>query len=115
MTTEPTPLPPSPPAPTLPPAPLRQTSALAVTALVGGILGWTLMPFLGSLLAVITGHMARAEIRRSGDQLEGDGMAVAGLVLGWVSIGLGVLCAIGVVLIIVFFGSLAAFLAATQS
>jgi hypothetical protein len=33
--------------------------------------------------AVVLGHMARAEIRRTGEQ--GDGLAVAGLVLGWLS------------------------------
>lgn len=34
---------------------------------------------------MILGHKARAEIRRSGER--GDGQAVAGLVLGWLSIG----------------------------
>ena len=56
-----------PPAPVSAPAPAasyKQTSALAITSLIAGILGWTLLPWLGSLVAVITGHMARAEIRR---------------------------------------------------
>ena len=42
--------------------PTRQTSALAITSLVSGILGWTLLPFIGTIVAIITGHMARAEI-----------------------------------------------------
>ena len=62
-------------------APMRQTSALAVVSLVAGVLGWTLLPFLGSIAAVVTGHMARSEIRRAPDRLEGDGLAIAGLVL----------------------------------
>ncbi|QDA56335.1 DUF4190 domain-containing protein [Thermomonas aquatica] len=87
---------------------LRQTSTLAIISLVSGILGWTLLPFLGSIAAVIFGHMARGEIRRQPDRLEGDGLAVAGLVLGYLSIALAVLV---VVAIFLLFGGLAAFLA----
>ena len=105
-----------PPAP-MPPAPLgapaRPTSALAIVSLIAGILGWTLMPFLGSLAAVICGHMARAEIRRD-PSIDGDGMAIAGLVLGWAAIGLSVLAVVLVVIVIVFFGGLAAVLAAAN-
>ena len=82
----------------------RQTSALAVVSLVSGILGWTLLPVLGSLVAVVTGHLARGEIRRAPSRLEGDGMAVAGLVLGYLALALGLLLAVGIVL---FFGGLA--------
>ena len=57
-------------------ATLRQTSSLAVVSLVAGILGWTLLPFLGSVAAVVTGHMARSEIRRAPERLEGDGLAM---------------------------------------
>jgi hypothetical protein len=86
-------------------APIRQTSTLAVVSLVFGILGWSLLPFLGSLVAVVCGHMARGEIRRAQGALEGDGMAVAGLVLGYLVIGLSVLAVLAVIL---FFGGLAA-------
>jgi hypothetical protein len=83
----------------------RPTSSLAVISLVFGILGWTLLPAVGALVAVITGHMARAEIRRSAGQLEGDGMAVAGLVLGWLAIGLAIAAVLAFIL---FFGGIAA-------
>ena len=59
-------------------APIRQTSSLAVVSLVFGILGWTLLPFLGSLGGIVFGHMARSEIRRSNGQLDGDGLASPG-------------------------------------
>ena len=65
--------------------PARTTSSLAIASLVSGILGWTLLPVLGTLVAIVTGHMARAEIRRSGGALEGDGLAIGGLILGWLS------------------------------
>ncbi|KQO02653.1 MULTISPECIES: DUF4190 domain-containing protein [Stenotrophomonas] len=85
------------------PAP-RQTSSYAVIALVAGILGWTLLPFLGSIGGIIFGHMARGEIRRSNGQLDGDGLAVTGLVLGWLSVAMWVL---GILAFILFFGGLA--------
>ena len=92
------------------PAP-RQTTTLAILALVAGILGWTLLPFLGSLGGIIFGHMARGEIRRSNGQLDGDGLAVTGLVLGWINVMLAVLL---VLVIFMFFGGLA-WLAALNS
>jgi hypothetical protein len=83
---------------------IRQTSALAVTSLVSGILGWTLLPFIGALVAIVTGHMARSEIRAANGRLDGDGLAVAGLVLGWVAMAL-VLAAI--VIVFAFLGGIA--------
>ena len=83
--------------------PVRQTSALAVISLVAGIAGWTLLPFLGSLVAIVTGHLARKEIRQD-PALEGDAMAVIGLVLGWVAVVGTVLAILAFVL---FFGGLA--------
>jgi len=82
----------------------RQTSALAVVSLVMGIASWTVLPFVASIVAIITGHMARAEIRRRPHELEGDGMALTGLVLGWVMVG-AVVAAI--LVFILFFGGLA--------
>ena len=72
------------PAPTVVP----RTNSLAVAALVCGVaeiftLGLTAIP------AVVLGHVARGQIRRSGEQ--GSGLALAGLILGWVAIVLFVL------------------------
>lgn len=55
------------------------TNAFAVVSLVLGLLG-------GNLLAVIFGHVARGQMRRTGER--GDGMAIAGLVLGYIGIAL---------------------------
>lgn len=83
---------------------IRQTSSLAVASLVSGILGWTLLPFVGALVAIITGHMARSEIRAANGQLDGDGLAVAGLVLGWVAMAL---ILVAIVIVFVFLGGIA--------
>jgi hypothetical protein len=90
----------------------RQTSTLAIISLVCGILGWTAAPLLGSLGAIVCGHLARGEVRRNPDRLEGDGLAIAGLILGWAQMVLIVLVFIAVIL---FFGGLAAFLATLAS
>ena len=77
--------------PSYPPA--SRTSSLAVVSLVFGILTWCVLPFIGALVAIVCGHMARSEIRRApvGTAIEGDGMALAGLVLGYVHLVFAVL------------------------
>ena len=72
--------------------------------LVAGILGWTLLPILGSLTAIITGHMARGQIRREPERYDGDGLAIGGLILGWLS---ALLWVIGIVVLFMFLGGLA--------
>ena len=75
-----------PPLPSSAPPP---TSSLSLTSMIMGIVGWVLLPIVGSLIAVITGHMAKKEIRESNGLLGGDGMATAGLVLGYSNLALG--------------------------
>lgn len=78
---------------------------MAIASLVMGIVGWTLLPLLGSILAIVFGYAARKEIRQRPGELSGDGMAVTGLVLGWLMVGLSVvaLC-LGVLGLCFFFG-----------
>jgi hypothetical protein len=60
-----------------------ETSTLAVISLVSGIVSWLLIPIIGAIVAVITGHKAMEEIRESGGRLGGGTMATIGLVLGY--------------------------------
>ena len=85
--------PPPPPQPFVP-APTVPTSSKALASLITGIFG--LIFFLPAIAAIILGHMSRSEIRRSGGRLQGDGLAIAGLVMGYGSFVL----AIPIVLII---------------
>lgn len=84
------------------------TSTLSLTSLIMGIAGWVILPIVGAIIAVITGHMAKKEIRESNGLLGGDGMATAGLVLGYSNLGLGVCGCLAVILIpgllLAFFG-----------
>lgn len=65
------------------PAPVPPTNGKAVGSMVCGILTTMTLGITG-IPAVILGHTARAEIRRSGEG--GDGFALTGLVLGWLSV-----------------------------
>ena len=103
------------PSPQQPMPPALPNSTMAIVSLVSGILGWTVIPFLGSLVAVITGHMAKSEIKKSPGQLGGDGMATAGLILGYVSLGLGLcICLVAFVLPLVGIGLTIPFLDASS-
>lgn len=93
------------------PVAYRQTSAMAIVSLVAGMLGWSLLPVIGSVVAIVTGHLARGEIRRRPEALEGDGLAVAGLVLGYLMVAMTV---VGLLFIFLFFGGLLAFVAAAS-
>ena len=69
-----------------------------------GMLVFPLIGLLCAIVAIVTGHMARAEIRRAPDRLDGDALAVVGLVLGWSAVIVSVLA---VMAFLMFFGGLA--------
>jgi hypothetical protein len=55
------------------------TNGLAIGSLICAFI-----PFFGSILAVALGHAARAKIKQTGER--GDGLAIAGLVLGYLGL-----------------------------
>lgn len=88
-------------------ASVTRTSTLAVVSLVFGVVCWIGLPFIGALVAIICGHSARSEIRSAPPgTVEGDGMAVAGLILGWVHMFIVIAC---VFILFAFLGGLAFF------
>jgi hypothetical protein len=64
-----------------------RTSGLAIASMVLGIL-W--LYWIGSILAVIFGHIAISQAKKD-PTLRGKGMAIAGLVLGYIGVGFLVL------------------------
>lgn len=64
------------------------TSPLALASLIAGILGFTAFPVVGMLVALITGYMARQETRAVPPTASGDGLATAGIVMGWIQAAL---------------------------
>lgn len=71
-------------------------SGLAVSSMVCGILGLFTLG-LTSIIAVITGHLALSKIKSSNGAIGGRGMAIAGLVTGY----LGLLLGIGALVVLV--------------
>jgi type IV pilus assembly protein PilA len=67
----------------LPSIALPETSGLAIGSLVAGIFSFI---FPAAITAVVLGHIARSNIRKSAGRLTGDGMALAGLILGYMGI-----------------------------
>lgn len=59
---------------------------LAVWSLVTGILSWILCPVVLGIVAIIMGHASKRAIKEG--QANNSGMATAGLILGWINVGL---------------------------
>lgn len=61
-----------------------RTNSLAVGALIAGIATWVICPIIAAIVAVVLGHGARGQIRSTGEG--GSGMAMAGLILGYIQL-----------------------------
>ena len=67
--------------------PVAKTNGLAVASLACGLAQFMFGPVL-AIPAIVFGHMARHQIKRTGEQ--GAGLALAGLILGWAAVILGI-------------------------
>ena len=78
-----------------PPPPLNSAAVASLTCGIGVFLtmGLTAIP------AIVLGHMARREVRRTGER--GDGMALTGVALGWTGVALIAVALAGLVAIAV--------------
>lgn len=76
---------PEPPTPVVVMQQGPSTSGFAIASMVLGIL-W--LYWIGSILALVFGYVAKGQIDRSGGALGGRGMAIAGIVLGWIGVGI---------------------------
>lgn len=78
--------------------PVNPTNTLAIVSLVAGIVAYLFLGFIGGLAAIITGHIALGQIKRTGQN--GRGFALTGTILGYVNVALSVIA--GIILLIVF-------------
>ena len=67
---------------------VHETNGFAIASLACGLAQFVFGP-LATIPAIVFGHMARHQIKRTGEQ--GDGLALAGLILGWATVILAVL------------------------
>ena len=80
-------------------------STLAIVSLVCGIGAYVILPFIAAIAAVITGHLAKKEIKESGGTIKGAGMATAGLILGYIQIAMIVLSICAIIFLLPAIGS----------
>ena len=67
--------------------PVAKTNGLAIASLACGLAQFAFGP-LTAIPAIVFGHVARHQIKRTGEQ--GAGLALAGLILGWATVILGI-------------------------
>ena len=69
----------------------RGTNGLAIASLCCGVAQFAFGP-LPTIPAIVLGHMARRQIKRTGE--DGAGLALAGLLLGWAVVVIGIIVVI---------------------
>ena len=78
-------LPPLPPTATSGSATPEKTSGLAIASLIFGLL---FLFFPLSIVAIVFGHISLSQIKKSAGRLGGKGLAIAGLVLGYLGVAM---------------------------
>ena len=65
-----------------------QTDGKAIGSLICGIASLTILSILAGIPAIILGHISRSDIRKSAGRLKGEGLALAGLIMGYISLAI---------------------------
>jgi type IV pilus assembly protein PilA len=73
----------APPAITSAPITAAETSGKAIASLIFGLF---IFFFPASIVAIVLGHLSLSEIRKSAGRLKGEGLSIAGLVLGYMGV-----------------------------
>lgn len=74
------------PPPYPPPFAMRKNDDMAVIALVCGIASYFVIPLIPAVAAIILGLLSRDRIRKSGGSLEGESLALGGMILGIINV-----------------------------
>jgi hypothetical protein len=67
------------------------TSTMAIVSVIAGVLGFSAMPVIGGIVALVAGYAARKETRSTPPTASGDGLATAGIIMGWIQAALAVI------------------------
>jgi len=73
----------------------KKTSGMAIASLVCSIVGFFICLFVGQILGIIFGYQAKKEIEQSQGTVEGEGLAKAGIIIGWIGIAIDILIIVG--------------------
>ena len=82
-----------------PPMPVRRTNGLAIASMVVSLASIVICGF-PAIVGAIMGHVARRQIRERGE--DGDGMALTGVIVGWIVFALSVLGTLAYLIFIVW-------------
>jgi hypothetical protein len=82
--------------------PGRRTNTMAIVSLILSLVG--LVTGITAPVGAVLGHLARKQIRQTGE--EGEGLALAGIIIGWIITGvLALACCIGIFAIVAAMGT----------
>lgn len=86
-----------------PPQTQRPNNGYAVASLICSIVGVLfILPVVGPILGIVLGNSAKKQIAQSQGREGGENLAQAGVILGWVGVGLNIL--VGLFIAVVFIG-----------
>lgn len=75
-----------------------RTNTLAIVSLIASVVGVFVLPVIGQIVGIVTGHMSLSQIKARAEK--GRGLAVAGLIVGYVTLALGVLLLVFFIILI---------------
>jgi Domain of unknown function (DUF4190) len=75
-----------------------KNNGLAIAAMVCSFFFW--IYGLGAILGIVFGFIARSQIRKSNGTQRGEGMALAGIIIGFAGIAIGIILVIVVVAVV---------------
>ena len=90
-----------------PQAPQAAPDGNAIASLICGIAGLTVLPFIGSILAVIFGHISTRDAYKRGERRSA--VATTGVILGWIGVAALAVFAVFAILILPSWMGIAAF------
>jgi hypothetical protein len=73
-------------------------NVMAIVSFVSSLVGLFIIPVIGQIVGIITGHISLSQLKTSGEN--GRGLALAGTIIGWVSLGLAI---VGIILFFAIF------------
>jgi hypothetical protein len=79
--------------------PSPPTPGQAIASLILSIAGILFCPYIFSVLGLIFGYQARGNIQRSGGALQGEGLALAGIIVSWAGLAIWTLFFVAVVVV----------------
>jgi hypothetical protein len=88
------------------PDPPLPVNTLAVASFILGITSYSIFPIIGAIAAVVTGHMAKQEIKANPYKYSGEGLATTGLILGYAHLALAFISLMFIIIALLMLPSL---------